>query len=139
MMTKMDIEQVLQDYHWMVREIERIRGTLLTAGDGLTAQYGDDSGMPKAKGGVSDPVHAEVSRRERQWSRIGKLENKVRFIQERIEYISDERERTILDCMLDGMSFVRIAQHMRLSQTHIKRIKNGLIDRLYDTQHQKTA
>lgn len=133
-MNKMEIEQILRDYHWMVREIERIRSTLNTAGERLTAAYGVESSMPKAKGGTSNPVHQEVSRRERQWRRIEKLEEKIRFIQERIELINDERERTVMDCMLDGMSFTAIAYHLRISKGHIYNIKDSVVDRLYETQ-----
>jgi Response regulator containing a CheY-like receiver domain and an HTH DNA-binding domain len=136
MMTRNEIEQILRDYHWMVREIERIRGYLAGAGERTVREYGIESGMPKPKGRTSDPVHQEVARREKQWKRVEKLEDKVRFVQERIELISDERERTVLDCMLDGMSFTAIAYHMRLSKGHVNNIKDSIVNRLFNSQRE---
>lgn len=118
----------------MVREIERIRGYLSSAGERTVRTYGIESDLPKPKGGTSDPVHQEVARREKQWRRMEKLENKVRFVQERIELIGDERERTVLDCMLDGMSFTAIAYHMRLSKGHVNNLKDSVVDRIYNSQ-----
>lgn len=134
MLTKSEIEQILRDYHWMVREIERIRSYLAGAGERTVREYGIESGMPKPQGKTSDPVHQEVARREKQWRRVEKLEGKVRFVQERIEIISDERERTVMDCMLDGMSFTAIAYHMKLSKGHVNNIKDHIVDRLYESQ-----
>ena len=132
-MTKQEVEQILKDYHWMVREIERIRKYLAGAGERVVVNY-ESLDMPKPQGGVRDPVHAEVARREKQWRRVAKLEEKVMFIQDRIDLITDERERTVLDCMLDGMSFTAIAYHMRLSKTHVNRIKDDLVQKFYDSQ-----
>lgn len=134
MYTKNDIEQILRDYHWMVWEIERLRTSLQGAGERLTRAYGIESTLPKAKGITSDPVHAEVARREKQWARIDKLEAKVRFVQERIDTIADERERTVMDCMLDGLNFNAIADHLRLSRNHVRSIKESVINKLYDSQ-----
>lgn len=120
----------MRDYHWMVREIARIRKVLEDAGERVVRQYGPESGMPKPQGGTSDPVHMEAARREKQWKRLERLEKRVRFIQERIDIITDDRERTVLDCMLDGMSFVAIASHMRLSKTHINRLKEEIVDKM---------
>lgn len=132
-MTKIEIEQTLRDYHWMVREIERLRVTLYGAGERVVRQY-EAIDMPKPQGGVSDPVYSEVARREKLWSKLTKYETKIAFILRHIDSITNERERTVLDCTLDGMNFVDIADHMGLSQTHIKRIKNDLIDHLYELQ-----
>src|SRR5690606_27886593 len=129
-MDKREIEQALRDYHWMVKEIARLRDILDDAGEGITRQYGVESGQPKPKGSVGDPVYMEVVRREKQWKRLEKLENKARLIQERIDLITDEREKTVLDCMLDGMSVIAISRHMGLSRRHIHRLKDSIVDKM---------
>ena len=131
-MDKREIEQALRDYHWMVKEIARLRDILDYAGEGITRQYGVESGQPKPKGSVGDPVYMEVVRREKQWKRLEKLENKVRLIQERIDVITDEREQTVLDCTLDGMSVTAISRHMGLSRKHIQRIKDDIVARMVE-------
>jgi DNA-directed RNA polymerase specialized sigma24 family protein len=127
-----EIEDALRDYHWMIREISRLRGYLEDAGEGTVRQYGIDSGMPKPQGGNTDPVYQETARRERKWKRLEKLENKVLYIQDHLYLILDEREKTVLDCMLDGMSYRSIARHMGLSHSHIQRIKDSIVSNLDD-------
>lgn len=129
-MNKTEIERILRDYHWMVREISRLRSYLDDAGERTIGQYGIDAGQPKPRGGTSDPVHMEVVRRERQWKRIEKMEKKVRYVQERIESVDDERERTVLDCMLDGMNIVAIARHMGISERYVYIIRDRIVSNM---------
>lgn len=126
-MIKGQIEQALRDYHWMVKEIARLRAYLESAGERLVRQYGIESDMPKPKGSNTDPVHMEVERRDKQWDRVAKLEKKVLLIQDRMHLINEERERTVLDCLLDGMSYVAISRHMGLSTRHIQRIRADIV------------
>jgi len=114
----------------MVKEIVRLRKLLEDAGEGITRKYGVESGQPKPKGSVGDPVYMEVVRREKQWRRLEKLEDKVRLIQERIDIITDEREQTVLDCTLDGMSVTAISRHMGLSRRHIHRLRDSIVDKI---------
>ena len=123
-----EIEQALRDYHWMVKEIARLREVLNDAGEGLVRRYGTEGSKPTGK--VSDPVYMEAVRRERQWRRVEKLEAKVRLVQERLDAITDEREKTVLDCMLDGMSVLAISRHMGLSRRHIHRLKDSIVDKM---------
>lgn len=132
-MTKQEIEQTLRDYHWMIREIERLRELLAEVDDGVVRSY-EDADMPRSKGGRSDPVAIEASRRERHWKKLHSYEQKVMYIQERIDIIHDERERTVLDCMLDGMSMRAIAHHMGLSRRHVQNIKDRIVDLFHRTE-----
>jgi hypothetical protein len=129
-MTKHEIEQTLRDYHWMIREIERLRELLGDAGERIVQNF-EVLGMPKAKGGRSDPVALEASRRERHWKKLRAYERKVMYVQERLDIIQDERERTVLDCMLDGMSMRAIAHHMGLSRRHIQNMKDSIVEQFY--------
>ncbi|WP_245829153.1 hypothetical protein [Salipaludibacillus agaradhaerens] len=46
-MNRKEIEETLKDYHWMINSIKIIRESMEDAGEGLTAQYGDESGQSK--------------------------------------------------------------------------------------------
>jgi DNA-directed RNA polymerase specialized sigma subunit len=129
-MNKKQIAALLRDYFWMVNEIARQRGMLEDAGENLTAQYGIEASMPKPQGGNSDPVYIEVQRRVKKTARIEKLEKKVSFLQERIYLIDNEREKTVLDCLLDGMSMIKISRHMGLSERHVFRIRDSIVDKM---------
>lgn len=129
-MDKKQVEQVLRDYNWMIKEIKRQRSLMGYDGGNLVAQGGIESTMPKAQGGTSDPVALEVIRREKASKWVIKLEDKVLYIQKRIPVITDEREKAVLECMLDGLSMMAITKHMGLSRTHIYRIKDSVIDKM---------
>lgn len=131
-MERVEIENILKDYHWMINSIKIMRESLEHAGDGITAQYGVEASMPKPKGTTSDPVANEVARRSRRWKRIEKYEERVKKVQERLHLITDEREVEVLYWLLEGKSYRWIASHMGLSHTHIRRIRERIIDQLID-------
>jgi hypothetical protein len=124
------IESILKDYHWMMNSIKILRDSMKDAGEELTAQYGDEAGMPKAKGSTSDPVYRECVRREKRYSVIHKYETKISIIQDRMHLITDDREIEVLYWLLEGKSYRRIAMHMGLSHTHIGRIKDSIVKKM---------
>lgn len=127
-MNKQEIEQALRDYSWMLNEIKRQRELLSHIGSNITSQGGVESSLPKPQGTTSDPVALEVIRRNKASRWVQNLEEKVLFIQKRIPIITDEREKAVLECMLDGLSMKAIGQHMGLSRSHIYNIKESIIE-----------
>ncbi|AKG05534.1 hypothetical protein AAV35_012760 [Salimicrobium jeotgali] len=134
-MNKKQIEDALRDYNWMLNEIKRQRHLLEDAGTGLTTMYGEEAAMPKAQGESSDPVAREVVRRDKKHTWINRLEKKVLFVQERMSIIEDEREKAVLECLLDGMSMRAIGNHMGLSERHIFRIKNSIVKQMAEMSY----
>ncbi|MCM3395941.1 LuxR C-terminal-related transcriptional regulator [Cytobacillus oceanisediminis] len=124
------IKSILKDYHWMMNSIKILRDSMKDAGKGLTAQYGDAAGMPKAQGITMDPVYRECVRRERRYSIIHKYEAKISVIQDRMHLITDERETEVLHWLLEGKSYRWIAMHMGLSHSHIGRIKDSIVKKM---------
>lgn len=133
MMNKEEISTALRDYRWMINEIQRQRKLLEDAGENITAQYGIEASLPKGKGQHSDPIFREVVRRVKKSRWVENLERKILFIQSRVDRITDERERAVLECILDGMSMKAISRHMGLSVRHIQRIKNSIVEQMSDT------
>lgn len=129
-MNKNQIEQTLRNYNWMINEIKRQRDLLNDVEISVVAQSGIESTLPKGKGTTSDPVVQEIIRRDEKSKWVEKLEKKVLFIQKRIPVITDEREKAILECLLDGMSMVAIGKHMGLSERHIRRLKDSIVSKM---------
>lgn len=134
-MNKKQIEQALRDYNWMINEIKRQRDLLSHIGGNVVAQGGIESSMPKAQGETSDPVALEVIRRDKNGKWLNKLEDRVLFVQRRICVIQDEREKVILECMLDGLSMRAIGKHVGLSERHIFRIKSSIVSKMADLSY----
>ncbi|PAE20517.1 hypothetical protein CHH80_10920 [Bacillus sp. 7504-2] len=125
-----EIENILKDYHWMMNSIKVLRDSMDDAGEGLTAQYGEEAGMPKPQGTTSDPVYREIVRREKRWKVIEKYKDKISLIQDRFHLIKDDREIEVLHWLLDGKSYRWIGNHMGLSFSHIKRIRDSIVEQL---------
>lgn len=134
-MNKDRIDQALKDYNWMINEIKRQRDLMDYNGGNLVAQGGIESVMPRAQGITGDPVAMEVVRRDKKSQWVKKLEEKVLFIQKRIPIITDEREKAVLECLLDGLSMVAIGKHMGLSRPHIYKIKDSIILQFLHFEH----
>ncbi|SDJ76498.1 LuxR C-terminal-related transcriptional regulator [Salimicrobium halophilum] len=131
--TENQVYQILSDYHWMIKEIQRIDKLLNQTEFAGVAQYGIEATMPKPQGDIAkDAIGNEVARRDKKWKRKKQMVDKVEFIQERIERIDQEREKVVLDCLLDGMSISAISNHMGLSRRHINTIRGNIVAKLVE-------
>lgn len=123
-------EEEIRDYNYMQLEVSRIQRFLREAGEGMVAQYGLDSAMPKAIGGFGDKTLAEVARRERKWKRLQSLQDKIARIDEAVETIPDEQERLILEALLDGDKNNQIAKEIGVSRQRYYEIKRSAVTKM---------
>ncbi len=129
MKTLHDIENALRDYHWMIKEIQRLREELNTTNAKVTASYGIEATLPKGSG-TSDPTGREVIQRERRYNTLKRFEEKVRFVERHSTCMSSDMELTVLNCMLDGLSVVAISQHLGFSERKIYSIKDCIVKQM---------
>lgn len=122
-----DLYNILKDYHWLVKEIERLRRDLNITESVGVASYSDE---PKGGSGPSNPVAAEVQRREKKRDRLDKYTARVNYINEKSQNITDERERVILDCLLDGMRMSEVAKHLGISRHTANQIRDIIVVKL---------
>ncbi|MFH5779076.1 helix-turn-helix transcriptional regulator [Heyndrickxia oleronia] len=132
-MNRKEIEDILKNYSWMINSIKELRKSLQSAGEGLTAQYGVEATLPKPQGVTGDPIYRELIRREKRHAVINKYKAKISVIQDRLHLIKDDRELEVLHWLLEGKSYRWIALHMGLSHSHIRRIRENIVDKLCDT------
>lgn len=132
-MNKKEIEEILKNYHWMLNSIKLEREALKQIGGNLSAKYGIEASLPKVHGQNGDPVFQEVVRRGKRWKRIERYEREIKIIQDRIDRIQDERESEVLYWLLEGKSYRWIGQHMGFSSSHIKRLRDSIVEQLADT------
>jgi len=130
---KKEIKSALHNYHWMIQTIALKRKEMFNdIGDNITAMYGIEATMPKPQGDQSDPIFQEYLRRENEWKDIEKLKRKVMSIQERTVCIKDEKERVVLNRIMDGMSLRKISRQLGLSHTHVRHIRDSIVNRMYE-------
>lgn len=122
------LDSMITDYHWMVNAIKEMRSEMVIGAK--TAQYGIEATLPKAAGGVGDPIMQEAIRRSKNIKRVAEYEKKLLEVQNLIERVAGDREVQVLNWMLDGKSQRWIGQHMALSATSIKRIKDNIVKQM---------
>lgn len=125
-----EIKHILSNYFWMIKEVKRINDELNEIETSVTAQYGIEATLPKPQGLTSDAIANEVVRRDKKSQRKYDFIQKIKYVQERIHLIEDDREKVVLDCLLDGMSISAISNHMGLSRKHIDRLRDSIVSRM---------
>ncbi len=119
------LDSMITDYHWMVNAIKEIRAEMVIGAK--TAQYGIEASLPKAAGGIGDPIMQEAIRRSKNNKRVADYEKKILAVQKLLEKVTGEREVQVLNWMLDGKSKRWIAKKMEVSHTQIQNIKENIL------------
>lgn len=129
-MKKWELASSLKDYHWMINSIKVMQESLNESESKVTANYGVESTLPSGQGQTGDPIFRETLRREKRWKVISHYEKKVKEVQDRIHLITDERELEVLHWMLEGKGYSWISRHMGLSERHIRRLKDSIVEKM---------
>jgi hypothetical protein len=126
-------EEDLRSYHWIIKEIDRLDNQLRKVihinapQSSLVAQYGIEATLPRGKGLKLSTVSINEEKYDRQLKRLENLEEKARKINQALESIVDEKDRTVLECILDGERMNIIAKHVGVSRTRLNEIKRKIV------------
>ena len=126
-MIKWQVEEWIRDYNFMLREITRLNRILDAPsfrGQKLTATYGDEAAMPKGSGSISQ---AELNQLDRREKRLYKYLAITEYLDKVIDELEEDKHKIIYDCMLEGISYTQIAQHLECSRDTIRKVKEVII------------
>lgn len=127
-----DILNIIVEYHWMVKEVNRLNLQMQSVETVGVASYSDE---PKAPYLVSRRIEGEVIRREKKLDRKSRYERRINFITNSYSLIDKEQDKVVLDCMLDGMSITAIAIHLNMNRKTVQRIRDRIIDTMKKGQN----
>lgn len=135
------IEGLIYEYHWRKKEMDRIENMLfghripISKSVGV-AQYGIEATLPH---GSKLKSYAEMEamdrREERQYKRWESYRTTVCAIEVMADSLEDEQELIIIDCMMEGMSYRSIADHLGISRNKLGQIKNEMLNHLSQKCH----
>lgn len=132
---KVDTE--LRDFSWTVREIQRLEDVLAKAAVEigplnirLVAQYGIEAALPKGKGAKVGELTLSEMQYERTAKRLVELKQRVEDFTQASDKFMDERERTVLDCLMTGDRMNDIAKHIGVSRQRLHEIRQTIIRKL---------
>jgi len=114
----------------MINEIKSLYAELQRTDFKGVAQYGIQATLPNGKGVVGKALENEVVRRSEKSKRIYEYIDQVNFINENRRHITDEKEKVVLDCLLDGFSISAIARHLRTGRKQVGNIVDSIVDQL---------
>lgn len=139
-MTYNEIEQLIRDYRWMKNEVHRLQNVIIGYHVPMrswgVAQYGIDAVMPKGTSIRSAKEMDEMDLRDlRQMGRLEKFESYVYAIERAPDFLQGEKNKIVYDCMLDGMSYRRIGEHLEMSRDKVKTTKDDIISQLCQNSH----
>ena len=127
MKTNEEIESAIRNYHWLIKEIARLKGELGLIGNPLMNK--SEPGQQR-NGRPTNPTLNEVIRRETRLETLKKFQEKVEYVEENILIIVDDHETTVLNCLLDGMNISNISRHMGYSKRTIYSIKEEIVKKV---------
>ncbi|PKD98548.1 hypothetical protein [Macrococcoides caseolyticum] len=131
--TTNQIVRMIKDYQMNVKVVAKLRKEYIEDVCGANiSQYGIEATMPKPQGQTSDPILREVQRLMKQDTVIAKYEAKVRYIQNRWDRITDEKQAMIFNMVLSGVAYEKIAKTVELSAQRIHQIINEIAEILKD-------
>lgn len=131
MYTPSEVKQLITDYHWMVRLIEH---QVYEYDSTSISQYGIESSMPKGQGGTSDKVLVRVIKNDKDRSKTQELIDKVAFIDEYENLITNDKNYHILQLLKQGESITGVEVLMRISRKNIYTRINEIVNVYMEAQ-----
>lgn len=125
MFTPTEVKQIITDYHWMKRLID---SQVYEYDSTSTGQYGIEAAMPKGQGQTGDKVLVRVIRNDKDRRKTQELIEKVAFIDEHEENITNDKNYHILQLLKQGESKNRIMVLMQISKDNLYNRINAITD-----------
>lgn len=127
-----DFDYMISNYRMWKREIQRLERVLYGGHRSMSswgvAQYGLDAAMPKGSSIRSVVELERMDVRERsQIKRLQRLESYVYALEVAYDLLKDEQLKTVYDCLLDGMTYRQIAEHLTSSKDYVYRSKKEIV------------
>lgn len=132
-----ELEALIYEYHWRKRELDRLTVRLFGhystfTPNKLVATYGVEATLPQPNTSMISYAEMDAldAREQRMYKRWQDYQEKVDTIENLANHLKDEQQLIILDCMMEGMSYRSIADHLGLSRTKVGELKNEMLDTL---------
>lgn len=134
-MTKNQLQALIYSYNWQTKEVDRIARILNTI-DGpqgaKTTQYGIEATLPKPNTSIKSKCEMDAmgKREKRLYDRYMRFKSNVELVETFPEYIANEMQLIVLDCMMEGMSYRSIAAHLGVSRNKVTELKDEMLNHL---------
>lgn len=135
-MNEKQIESLIYQYHWRKKEVSRLEFILWGSAGHFrsvgVAQYGIEATLPKPNTNLKSYAEMDEmdAREKRQYERYEKFNAIVKFIEGLEKHLNNDKHLIIFDCMLEGMSYRSIADHLQISRSKLNPMKDKMLNQL---------
>ncbi|QAS52823.1 sigma-70 family RNA polymerase sigma factor [Halobacillus litoralis] len=141
-MNKKQIEDLIYEYHWRKKEVDRLE-TIIWGGyskapsTGLVQQFGIEATLPKPNTSIKSKAEVEAldARELRLYKRWLAFNRKTEAVEIMVDYLDNEKQMIILDCMMEGMSYRSIADHLSLNRNKVRELKESMLCQICQKCH----
>ncbi|MEI3607084.1 hypothetical protein SPD48_15405 [Pseudogracilibacillus sp. SE30717A] len=81
-------------------------------------------------------MDAMDAREKRLLNRLKEYEEKVRTVEQMADYLTNDKHLIILDCMMEGMSYRSISDHLGINRNKIRDMKNDVLCQICQKCHE---
>lgn len=141
-MNNKQVEDLIYQYHWRKRELDRIFNILFGGSTsmpsfGMVSQYGIEATLPKPNTTIKSPAEIDVmdAWEQRLYKRYKEFRDMVKAIERIVDYLEDVQHQIILDCIMEGMSYRSIADHLGVNRNKIREMKENMLFQLCQKCH----
>lgn len=139
-MNKQQLQSLIYAYHWQSREVARLESLLFGVdrlSQNLTQTYGIEATMPKANTNIKSKYEMDEldARERRQYERYLDYKENVDTVESLLNHARNDQEMIILDCMMDGMSYRSIADHLGVSRYKLGETKDDMLNHFCQICH----
>lgn len=128
------MEADIKSYAWnqqqvmkLVEQLDRMSGVSgCGPSSSLVAKYGVEATLPPS----TAPDQDDDERYVRTMNRWKQLKESIERVDRAAAVITDEKERTVLECLLDGMKMQEIAQEVGVSRRWVHEMQNRIIRKM---------
>lgn len=112
--TRLEVMDMVMNYPYHIKRLQEIKDEQSQITETFNLQMQDfTKPMPNSEG--HDPFYNEKLRLVKMSQEYVRLEHKVRYIQERLHRVTDERMALILNLKLSGKTYKEISKIVNLS------------------------
>lgn len=130
-----EIKNMLDDYRALRNTLEEL---MPNADSNSIAQYGIEATLPKPQGVNNSKVESSVITREKCLGRNRRLLDKIEFIENYHEQITDDKDYCLISLMMLGKKAKETIEVMNVKRDEYFNRKKKIIDEMYEMQFDET-
>lgn len=123
-----NVNRDIRNYYWMANQINESEANNHISAN--TTEYSIQASLPKAPHTNSDPTYRSVQQRLREEERNERYLLQIKFLEDAVSALKDERERIVIEGSMDKMTLREVGVVLGISKQAVYEIKENAVQKL---------